>query len=419
MKNIPRTFLLTVLLGTAYFLPALAAPQVHVTVNGQSVSFPDESPYVDVQTNRTMVPARFVAEKLGLKVQWNGQTKQVTFTKKEKTIILTIGQNRALVNGEQITFDAQAVIENKRTMVPIRFISEAFDAQIDWIADHALVVVTTPEYLKVVQKGTWIWDATIIKTDQEKIFKFARDNDLTTIYLQIDKGVPETVYQNFVRSATEKQIKVEALAGRPQWALTNNQNQIKDFLSWVKAYNAAVESEERFAGLHFDIEPYILAEWKTNQKLVIENWMENMRFIEKETKGSGLKITLDVPFWLHLVKLPNSNYSMSAWLMEKADSVVIMDYRNTALGNDGIVANAHTLLREASTLKRQAIVAVETAPSSEGAFTTFYSLNVGAMKTELQVAKEKLSHYSSYAGFAIHDYKSWTELDAKSKTKAP
>ncbi|MET3289814.1 UNVERIFIED_CONTAM: hypothetical protein ABID98_002384 [Brevibacillus sp. OAP136] len=419
MKNIPRTFLLTVLLGTAYFLPALAAPQIHVTVNGQSVSFPDESPYVDVQTNRTMVPARFVAEKLGLKVQWNGQTKQVTFTKKEKTIILTIGQNRALVNGEQVTFDAQAVIENNRTMVPIRFISEAFDAQIDWIADHALVVVTTPEYFKVVQKGTWIWDATIIKTDQEKIFKFARDNDLTTIYLQIDKGVPETVYQNFVRSATEKQIKVEALAGRPQWALTNNQNQIKDFLSWVKAYNAAVESEERFAGLHFDIEPYILAEWKTNQKLVIENWMENMRFIEKETKGSGLKITLDVPFWLHLVKLPNSNYSMSAWLMEKADSVVIMDYRNTALGNDGIVANAHTLLREASTLKRQAIVAVETAPSSEGAFTTFYSLSVGAMKTELQVAKEKLSHYSSYAGFAIHDYKSWTELDAKSKTKAP
>jgi hypothetical protein len=37
------------------------------------------------------------------------------------------------------------------------------------------------------------------------------------------------------------------------------------------------------------------------------------------------------------------------------------------------------------------------------------------MKAELQIAKEKLSHYSSYEGFAIHDYKSWTELDAKSK----
>lgn len=430
MKRIQRTGMLTLLLSAANFLPAVSAEQVQVAVNGEYVSFPDEPPYVDAQSNRTMVPARFVAEKLGLSVQWNGQLNQVTLMKKDQTIILPIGQNRAQVNGRIVTFDAPAVIKNSRTMVPLRFISEIFDAQIDWIAKRNLVVVTTPGHVKVIppvppeatnngasniQKGTWIWDANIIKTDLDQLFSFARENQLTTIYLQIDKSVPQTVYQNFVRRAKEKQIKVEALTGRPQFAFTYNQNKIKDFITWVKTYNATVASDERFEGLHFDIEPYLLPEWKTNNKLVLENWMENMRFIEKEAKESGLTICFDVPFWLHQVKIPNSNYSLSAWLLEKADSVVIMDYRNSALGSDGIVQNANPILREASTLKKQVVIAVETAPSSEGDLTTFYSMGTGKMEAELKIAKEKLSHYPSYAGFAIHDYKNWKDLAGKSK----
>ncbi|KNB74420.1 copper amine oxidase [Brevibacillus reuszeri] len=433
MKRIQRAgmlIMLVILLSTANCLPALAAPQVHVAVDGQYVSFPDGAPYVDVKSKRTMVPVRFVAERLGLSVQWNGETNQVTLKKKDETIHLTIGQNQAQVNGKDVTLVAPAVIKNKRTMVPLRFISEAFHAQIDWIAERNLVVVTTPGHAKVVpppsppstidrtsqiQRGTWIWNASLIKTEQESILKFASDNKLTTIYLQIDKDIPAAAYQSFVRGAKEKQIKVEALEGRPNWAFTHNQNQIRQFISWVKSYNAAAGADERFEGLHFDIEPYILAEWKTKNQLVIENWMNNMRFIERETKGSGLKITLDIPFWLHLVKVPSSNYSFSAWLLEKVDSVVIMDYRNAALGNDGIVANAKTILKEASTLKKNVIVAVETAPTSEGAFTTFYSLSTGAMKAELKKAEEQLSQYPSYAGYAIHNYESWTALDAKSK----
>lgn len=97
-------------------------------------------------------------------------------------------------------------------------------------------------------------------------------------------------------------------------------------------------------------------------------------------------------------------------MLEKADAVVIMDYRNVALGNDGIIANAHPILREAATLKKQVIVAVETAPSAEGPHTSFHALPLQTMKTELQLAKEHLEHYASFAGFAIHDYNHWVRL---------
>lgn len=420
---------LLLLLGTAASSPALAASPIDVAVNGQYVSFPDEPPYLDPQTDRTMVPVRFVAEELGLGVQWYGQSNEVTLAKKGETIRFQIGQYRAQLNGEMVAFDTPAVIRNNRTMVPLRFIGEAFHAQIDWVAERNLAVVTTPGHTKIVpaspppnaavstpklQQATWIWDAAIIQTSPDSVFTFASDHRLTAIYLQIDKDVPVLVYRDFVRKAKEKQIRVEALGGRPEWALPHYQDQIESFIAWVQSYNAAAGPKERFTGLHFDIEPYILAEWKTDNKRVIETWMNSMRFIEEKAKGSGMTLAFDVPFWLHMVKVPGSDYSMSAWLLEKADSVVIMDYRNVALGNDGIVANANAILREAATLKKNVIVAVETAPSSEGPMTSFHSLSAEAMEAELQKAKEKLSHFSSYAGFAVHDYKSWSKLAARS-----
>ncbi len=431
MKKIVGAVLLAGLLGTTHTIPVrAAATPVQVAVNGQYVAFPDASPYIDEKTGRTLVPARFVAEELGLLVQWNGQTNQVTLSNKTDKIVLTIGQNSALVDGKSIPFDTPAVITEGRTMIPLRFISEVFDAKIDWIDERNLVVVTTPGHSKVIpppapvadngdertlQKSTWIWDTPLIRTDQENLLKFARDNKLTAIYLQFDRDIPVVVYRQFIKTARDHQIRVEALAGRPQWAYPSQQVNIEAFIDWVSTYNATVDPSERFAGLHFDIEPYLLPEWKTENRQVIENWMDNIRLIEQKTKGSGLKLTLDVPFWLPMIKVPDSTYSLSAWMLEKADAVVIMDYRNAALGNDGIVANAHAIAREASTLKKQAVIAVETAPSSEGDFTTFYTTSIKAMKEQMAIAKEKLSHYPSFAGFAIHDYKSWTQLDARSK----
>ncbi|MFM1654147.1 copper amine oxidase N-terminal domain-containing protein [Brevibacillus sp. B_LB10_24] len=415
MRKWPFIVVLTILIITALFVPALSAPYVQVAVDGQYVSFPDELPYLDTHSSRTMVPARFVAEKLGARVQWNGQLNQVIFTYKDQTILLPIGQNRAQVNGKEKSFDAPAVLKNGRTMVPLRFVSEVFGAKVSWVEQRNLAVVTTAGHAEVVpsapEKGTWIWNTKIIEADQDSFFRFARDNAITAIYLHVDKDVNPKAYQSFISRADAQQIKVEALIGTPRWVFTSSQDQIKDYMTWVKQYNASADANERFVGLHFDIEPYLLDEWKNNQRMVIEHWMDNMRFIESETKGTGLKVTLDVPFWVHKIKIPDSTYTLSAWLLEKFDCLVLMDYRNFALGNDGIVENANTILKEASTLKKQVIVAVDTAKSTEGERTTFFSLNTDAMERELQIVRGQLSRFASFAGVAVHDYKNWTALD--------
>ncbi|MCQ6561574.1 copper amine oxidase N-terminal domain-containing protein [Paenibacillus mendelii] len=403
--------ILIIALSAVIFVPAvLAASQVQVVVDGQMVAFPDEPPYVDHKSNRTMVPARFVSEKLGAKLNWNGKLNQVTFSFKDKTIILTIGRNHAQVNGKAVTFDTPAVVKNSRTMVPLRFISEIFRAQVEWNAERNLAVVTTSSK---IPKGTWIWDSSIIEKDRDKIISFASDHDVTAIYLQINRDMDPKVYQDFIRSAKGKQIRVEALAGRPEWAFKKNQDQMNTFITWTLQYNASVGPKERFDGLHFDIEPYLLTEWKTNNKMILDEWIHNLRFIENKTKGSGLKVTLDVPYWINSVKVPGTEYSFSAWLLEKFDGLVIMDYRNHALGKNGIVDNAIAILREASTLNKQVIVAVETAKNTESDRTSFYSKRVDFMEQELRTAHQKLSQHASYAGMAIHDYKSWTAMGGK------
>ena len=86
-----------------------------------------------VVNDRTMLPARFVAENLGATVEWDGEKQLVTITgKNEKqedvTILITIGSDYAKVNGEDVKLDSPAFVENDRTYTPICFISENLGA---------------------------------------------------------------------------------------------------------------------------------------------------------------------------------------------------------------------------------------------------------------------------------------------------
>ena len=105
----------------------------------------------EVVNDRTMLPARFVAENLGAKVEWDGDKKLVTITGKnlktneDVTILITIGAATAVVNGKEIQLDSPAFVKNDRTYTPIRFISEELGASVEWIGTEQKVIITKPE----------------------------------------------------------------------------------------------------------------------------------------------------------------------------------------------------------------------------------------------------------------------------------
>lgn len=122
----------------------VAANDISVYVDDVKVSFPDQKPYID-KNSRTLVPIRFIAEEMGAEVGWDGRINLVTIQKGETEIKLTIGEQKAVVNGKVKTFDTKAVLNNGRTMVPLRFISETLGAEVGWDGKLNRVDVWTGE----------------------------------------------------------------------------------------------------------------------------------------------------------------------------------------------------------------------------------------------------------------------------------
>ena len=99
-----------------------------------------------IVNGRTYTPARFVAEALGAKVEWNESTRTVTITKDDTNIVLLIDSATAYVNGEAVKMDASAFIADGRTFTPARFVAENLGAQVEW--DEATKTVTIIKYAK-------------------------------------------------------------------------------------------------------------------------------------------------------------------------------------------------------------------------------------------------------------------------------
>ena len=99
-------------------------------INGEEVKV-EAAPYV-VGTGTTLVPVRVITEAFGAKVGWDGEARKVTLNYPDVNIVLTIDNIVAEVNGEAVTLLAAPEIQNGRTMIPLRFISENFGADVGY-----------------------------------------------------------------------------------------------------------------------------------------------------------------------------------------------------------------------------------------------------------------------------------------------
>ncbi len=115
-------------------------PEISVSINGINVEF-DVAPYAENQ--RIMVPLRGFASIIGATVEWVKDENKIIIEKQDKKIELIVGNSKALVDGKEVILDAPAEAKNGRTMVPIRFISESFFADVKWENNSKTVRIST------------------------------------------------------------------------------------------------------------------------------------------------------------------------------------------------------------------------------------------------------------------------------------
>ena len=109
-----------------------------VYLDGKQISF-DVPPKID--NGRVLVPLRGIFEALGAQVQWDG-TKTITASKDSTTIKLIIG-GQAFKNGQPVPLDVPAKVINGRTLVPLRFVSEALGASVNWDSGTQKITITS------------------------------------------------------------------------------------------------------------------------------------------------------------------------------------------------------------------------------------------------------------------------------------
>lgn len=111
-------------------------------VNGKEPAFDGVKP--KIEKGRALVPFRAMAEALDAKVAFDVATREITVTKGNMTIKLTLNSNVAEVNGQQVQLEVAAKVENGRTLIPLRFLSEALKAEIYYDAANHIIVVNDP-----------------------------------------------------------------------------------------------------------------------------------------------------------------------------------------------------------------------------------------------------------------------------------
>ncbi|WP_241745279.1 copper amine oxidase N-terminal domain-containing protein [Lysinibacillus sphaericus] len=127
---------------------AQAAKAITITVDG--VQLKTDQPPAMIQ-GRVMLPLRAIFEALGANVNWDSRSQTVTGYKGDTTVVLKMKSKVATIDGQSVTLDVPAQILRGRTMVPVRFVSEALGQEVDWNSKNQTVTIIsdTPSYISI------------------------------------------------------------------------------------------------------------------------------------------------------------------------------------------------------------------------------------------------------------------------------
>ena len=103
--------------------------------------------------SRTLVPVRGVFEELGYTVDWDAETKTATLSG-EKTVVIQSGSEVFTVDGEEVVPEVPQQIIEDRFMLPLRAIGEAVGAEVDWDAETKTVLIKTADTEEAVEGTT-------------------------------------------------------------------------------------------------------------------------------------------------------------------------------------------------------------------------------------------------------------------------
>ncbi len=109
--------------------PSYSEDEIQIEIDGDPLIL--EIP-PQIEDGRALVPFKAIFEALGLNISWNNYLRIATAYNEEISVSIKLNESFGNINGELIALDVPGQIKNGRTLVPLKFISEAFGNEVSW-----------------------------------------------------------------------------------------------------------------------------------------------------------------------------------------------------------------------------------------------------------------------------------------------
>ena len=317
-------------------------------------------------------------------------------------------------------------------------------------------------------RSIWLWEAQAYRMLEDTAYRDASLDFLSavgidTIYLYADayddgSGLRNILtdtpaaYRSLISEIHTRGQQVNALLGSaplntPAYIFPQNSTIAEAMFNNVLQYNMTpgISQQERFDGVNVDIEPYLLPGWNTApagmtlsqsrttiaaQYLDLSDKYRQMKeqYLNDigETDPSNFVFGPSTPFWFDSNLFDTgSNIDWGSegskplyqHVLDIHDYITIMDYRDFALGTDGIVFHAEHELDYAEDIGKPVVIGVETGPSTPEK-VTFLQEGPQWLEEQLALAEDEFNaRWPNLAnqpivfdGFAIHDYLGYQRL---------
>jgi hypothetical protein len=247
-------------------------------------------------------------------------------------------------------------------------------------------------------RAMWAWNTKPLFDPEEpqeadRFLAFCAAQNISIVYLAAEFDRPTDTaapvfrlrrpegYRAFLKRAHKQGLRVEALAGTPEWALRANHAEALAAIDAILEFNQGSSAEERFQGIHFDVEPYSLVGYSDPdfRAEILLGLVEKAEKCRDRAHAAGLTFSCDLPSWFFapgglernslMVNFKGQEKTAGEHLTDLVDSVTIMDYTNQADGAGGIIARALPALAYAASCGKKIVVGVETFAERDSTVT--------------------------------------------------
>ncbi len=338
MKRMLSLFLLALMLVASqpFAGSVQAQPPITVYVDGLPLIM-DVLPIIE--NSRTLVPFRAIAEAMHITVSWDAPTRTVKASDSRTSVSLQIDSRTAYINSTAVTLEAPPRIVNNRTLIPLRFFSEAFNCEVAWDGNLYRASITTPvKDMTVIgfyalgdsQTSSWTdlfghgYPQTALGrtdiVDELALGWYSIDGQGNLLNKSRTGWQRPEGWEKVLASAAEYGLSSEMVVH-----VTDSDGTITAFLKNSAAMSRAardIASEARYySGVNLDFEGLGFNDSGEQLELVQERFTSFVKLLNQELKADGRGLTLT----LHAPNSAYPGYDYQA-LGQLADRIIVMAY---------------------------------------------------------------------------------------------